>query len=79
MIKLTPRHYAYLKSLRLQSSLYSHNSLIAWRSRKPASRRRQQEAERLVNAGVRELLVISRTTMLWCRIKYRTVSGTVVR
>ena len=63
-IKLTPRHYAYLKISEGCNNRCSFCIIPSMRGRL-ASRRIDEvlrEAERLVNAGVRELLVISQDT-----------------
>jgi len=74
-IKLTPRHYAYLKI----SEGCNHRCtfcIIPSMRGKLVSRPVDQvlaEAERLVNAGVKELLVISQDTSAYgVDIKYRT-------
>jgi ribosomal protein S12 methylthiotransferase len=74
-VKLTPRHYAYLKI----SEGCNHSCtfcIIPSMRGKLVSRPVDQvleEAERLVNAGVRELLVISQDTSAYgVDIKYRT-------
>jgi len=63
-VRLTPRHYAYLKIAEGCNNRCSFCIIPSMRGRL-ASRRIDEvlrEAERLVNAGVRELLVISQDT-----------------
>ncbi|HKD55483.1 MAG TPA: 30S ribosomal protein S12 methylthiotransferase RimO [Steroidobacteraceae bacterium] len=63
-VRLTPRHYAYLKVAEGCNNRCSFCIIPSMRGRL-ASRRIDEvlrEAERLVNAGVRELLVISQDT-----------------
>lgn len=74
-IKLTPRHYAYLKISEGCNHKCSFCIIPSMRG-KLASRNIDavmQEAEALVNAGVKELLVISQDTSAYgSDIKYRT-------
>ena len=74
-VKLTPRHYAYLKI----SEGCNHNcsfciipSMRGGLASRPAGEV-MAEAERLVNAGVRELLVVSQDTSAYgLDLKYRS-------
>ena len=76
-IKLTPRHYAYLKISEGCNHKCSFCIIPAMRG-KLVSRRIDdvlREAENLVNAGVRELLVISQDTSAYgTDIKYSSAS-----
>lgn len=73
-IRLTPRHYAYLKISEGCNNSCSFCIIPALRGRL-ASRRIEEvlgEAERLVGAGVKELLVISQDTSAYgADIRYR--------
>ena len=73
-IRLTPRHYAYLKISEGCNNKCSFCIIPSMRGRL-ASRpidEVMREAERLVNAGVKELLVISQDTSAYgSDIKYR--------
>jgi ribosomal protein S12 methylthiotransferase len=76
-IRLTPRHYAYLKISEGCNNKCSFCIIPAMRGRL-ASRRIDdvlREAERLVNAGVKELLVISQDTSAYgVDIKYESAT-----
>jgi len=79
-IKLTPRHYAYLKISEGCNHKCSFCIIPSMRG-KLVSRRIDDvmdEAEGLVRAGVRELLIILQDTSAYGRdIRYQTGSGMV--
>ena len=74
-VKLTPRHYAYLKiseGCNHSCSFCIIPSMRGGLASRPAGEV-MAEAERLVNAGVRELLVVSQDTSAYgLDLKYRT-------
>lgn len=76
-IRLTPRHYAYLKISEGCNNKCSFCIIPSMRGRlvsRPIDEV-MREAERLVQAGVKELLVISQDTSAYgADIKYRTAS-----
>ena len=74
-VKLTPNHYAYLKiSERLQPPLHLlHHPVLRGDLVSRPIGDVMREAENLVNAGVKELLVVSQDTSAYgVDVKYRT-------
>lgn len=77
-IKLTPRHYAYLKIAEGCNHPCSFCIIPALRGDLVSRPVREvlYEAERLVGAGVRELLIISQDTSAYgLDLKYRAMNG----